>query len=84
MPEQVLLGYMYIAKRPCGRTSASAWDDADAKKDTAKSVARWIARGDSVERIARFKGDPLPAVVCQDNEACACRESKTKPAPKGA
>lgn len=59
------IGYMYIAKRPCGKVSAASWDDNGHKKDIAKSVASWIKRGDVVERIERFDGDPQPEWICR-------------------
>lgn len=59
------IGFMYIARRPCGKVSAAAWDDEGYEKETAKSVAEWLRRGDKVERIERFEGDPQPEWVCR-------------------
>lgn len=59
------LGWMYIARRKCGRVSAMCWDDKGHEKDTAKHVADYIKRGDSVERIERFKNDPMPDWICR-------------------
>ncbi|WP_165973832.1 hypothetical protein [Paucimonas lemoignei] len=44
-----------------------SWDDAGSKKEVAESVARWIRRGDTVERLERFEGDPMPEWVCRWN-----------------
>lgn len=59
------MGFMYVAKRPCGKVSAAAWDDPGYEKDTAEGVADWIKRGDSVERVERFDGDPMPEWICR-------------------
>lgn len=58
------LGFIYLAKRPCGRVSALAWDDPGYEKSTAKHVAEWIARGDKVDRVERFAGDESPEFIC--------------------
>lgn len=58
-------GFMYLAKRPCGRVSAMAWDDEGNEKSTAKSVASWLRRGDKVERVEIFNGDPVPETICR-------------------
>lgn len=63
--ERKSLGFMYLARRACGKVSASCWDDAVSKKDTAECVAGYIKRGDSVERIERFEGDPQPEWICR-------------------
>lgn len=63
--ERKSLGFMYLARRACGKVSASCWDDAMSKKDTAECVAGYIKRGDSVERIERFEGDPQPEWICR-------------------
>lgn len=68
------LGHMYIARRACGKVSASCWDDAMSKKDTAKIVAGYIKRGDTVERVERFEGDPQPEWICRPG----CNDCKTK------
>lgn len=70
-----LLGYMYLARKSCGKVSAAAWDDKGHEKDTAKSVARWVARGDTVQRVARHEGDPQPDWSCARSEQCACRDA---------
>jgi hypothetical protein len=66
------LGFMYIARRPCGRVSASCWDDAEFKKSTAKLVAGYIKRGDAVERVDRYENDPQPEWICEGK--CKCPE----------
>lgn len=65
MSERKSMGFMYLARRACGKVSAACWDDAMSKKDTAKLVAGYIKRGDSVERIERFEGDPQPEWICR-------------------
>jgi len=57
-------GFMYLARRKCGKVSAMAWDDPGYEKGTAKSVSEWLRRGDKVERIEVFKGDQLPEMIC--------------------
>lgn len=59
------MGFMYVAKRPCGKLTAASWGDADCKKDVAAFVSRCIKRGDTVERIERFEGDPMPEFMCK-------------------
>ena len=68
-------GFMYVAKRPCGKVSAMAWDDSGYEKSTAKSVASWLRRGDKVERVEVFKGDPMPETICRQK----CDECKVTP-----
>lgn len=70
-----LLGHMYLARRSCGKVSAAAWDDKGHEQETAKSVARWVARGDTVQRVARYEGDPQPDWCCARSEKCACRDA---------
>lgn len=74
------LGYMYIAKRPCGRVSAAAWDDPGEEASTAKSVAEWIKRGLAVERIKRRAGDPQPEWICN---GCRGKPCAAPPAGEG-
>ncbi len=70
------LGFMYIAKRPCGKVTAAAWDEPDSKKETAKSVARWLEFGFTVERIERHDGDPQPEWICHSSDRnCKCRDA---------
>lgn len=75
MTERKRLGFMYVAKRRCGKVSAMSWDDPGSEKENAKSVASWIRLGHAVERIERFEGDPMPE-WCSGCEACG-------PAAKG-
>ena len=72
----VLIGYMYQARRPCGRVSAAAWDEPRHADTTAASVQRWRERGDTVERVARHLDEPLPEWTCC---AGACREAALEP-----
>jgi hypothetical protein len=59
------LGVMYLARRPCGKVSATCWDDVGHEKETAKSVAGYIKRGDIVERVERYEHDPMPEWICK-------------------
>lgn len=71
------LGFMFIARRLCGRVSASCWDDPGFEKSTAKEVAKYIRRGDSVDRVERYENDPQPEWVCgQGCKECLCAKSK--------
>lgn len=70
MSERKSIGFMYLAKRPCGKISAASWDDPGHEKDVAKSVASWIRRGDTVERVERFEGDPMPEWCAGNCERC--------------
>lgn len=74
MSERIRLGFMYVARRPCGKVSAMSWDDPGHEKETAKSVANWIKRGDKIERIERFEGDPMPEWVCDACRKNGCKE----------
>lgn len=65
MSDRKSMGFMYLARRACGKVSASCWDDALSKKDTANTVASYIKRGDTVERIERFEGDEMPEFICR-------------------
>lgn len=67
-----LIGYMYQARRPCGRVSAAAWDEPRHADTTADSVRRWRERGDTVERVARYRDEPQPELICCTG---ACREA---------
>ena len=67
-------GFMYLAKRPCGKVTASAWDDEGYEKETAKSIAKWIKRGDVIERIEVFDGDPMPEWICYGG----CKQCKSE------
>jgi len=70
-----LQGTMYVARKPCGKVSAAGWYEGAAAKDIAQSVARWIARGDTVETVKRYRGDPQPEWCCASAEPCACRDA---------
>lgn len=64
-PERKSQGFMYIARRKCGKVSAMSWDDPGSEKEAAKSLAAWVRRGDTVERIEVFEGDPMPEWICR-------------------
>ena len=70
-----LMGHIYIARKPCGKVSASSWDDKGSEKDTAKSIARWVMRGDKVEKMPRYEGDAQQEWCCNRNDPCACRDA---------
>ena len=71
--QPALMGYIYLARKPCGKVSATSWDDKGAENDNARSIARWLRRGDTVEKVLRYEGDPPPAWCCTSGEPCACR-----------
>lgn len=73
------LGYMYLAKRPCGRVSAMCWDDPGSKRSISRSIASYLARGDTVERIERFEGDSVPQMICSP-DCTDCRKANQEPA----
>lgn len=58
------LGFIYLAKRPCGKVSALCWDDARYEQENLEFIERCTARGDTVERVERFDGDELPELIC--------------------
>jgi hypothetical protein len=70
------LGFLFLAKRPCGRVSAMCWDDPRYKKSTREAIARYLMRGDTVERVERFKGDSLPEQICS-SDCTDCRKPLT-------
>jgi hypothetical protein len=74
------MGFMYLAKRPCGRVSAMSWDDPGHKKSISQSIAAWLARGDIVERVERFEGDSLPQQICSPD--CTDCRIKTQENPR--
>lgn len=71
------LGFMYLAKRKCGKVSAASWDDPDWDDlDKRQTLAEWEERGDTVERVEQFKGAPMPDWICdepRDCQSCAGR-----------
>lgn len=73
MIDRKSLGFMFIARRPCGKVSAACWDDPGMEKDTAQHVAEYKRRGAKVERIERFEGDPQPEWICRTG----CRDCFT-------
>jgi hypothetical protein len=64
-------GFMWVARKPCGKVSALAWDDDD-NESIRKSLTDWADRGDQVERIERFEGQELPEIMCRDRTECDC------------
>ena len=66
-------GYVWIAKRPCGRVSALAHDTPGNERLTQKMVQRWLDRGDSVSRIPL--SEKLSPSICWPGEPCACRDA---------
>jgi hypothetical protein len=68
------LGFQYLAKRPCGRVSATCWDDPGHEKSTAKAIQTYVARGDTVERIERFEGDKQPEWICEECRGTVCQK----------
>lgn len=56
-PSGKSMGFMYVAKKPCGKVVAAGWDDDDRKVQAAKSASGWKKRGLNVERVERFEGD---------------------------
>jgi hypothetical protein len=49
-PEPKEVVYCYVGKRPCGCLVAAAVDKPEYTKDTAKSVAKWMRDGLTIER----------------------------------
>ena len=71
------LGLMYLAIRPCGKVSAAAWDDGfGSPYERRNTLGEWAARGDTVRRMHRHKGDPQPDWMCATGDPCACREGE--------
>jgi hypothetical protein len=70
-----LLGVLYVARHPCGRVVAMAWED-DMQSDAARDarLANWRTRGYTVERLEQRMGDPMPQWVCMPWDECECRE----------
>lgn len=73
--QRKFLGHQYIARRACGKVSASCWDDKGHEKDTAKFVAKCVRRGDTVERIERHEGDSQLDWICRPG-CNDCRKEK--------
>ena len=74
--DRKLLGTMYVARRPCGKVSAATWIAPERAAEIAESVARWTARGDTVEQLIRYSDDPHPEWCCT-GEPCACRDAES-------
>lgn len=75
--DKKLVGHCYIASYPCGLASAMAWDEENPehKKALSRTVAAWIERGDSVNLVARYDGDPIPESILD----CPCRRGEKEP-----
>jgi hypothetical protein len=68
------LGTLYMALRPCGKVSAMAWDDGfRGPGERRRTLAEWAIRGDTVQRVERHKGDPMPEMICSAWDKCECR-----------
>jgi hypothetical protein len=63
-------GFMWVARKPCGKASALAWDDDNAS--IRRSLTDWADRGDQVERIELFEGQELPEMMCSNRAECDC------------
>jgi hypothetical protein len=75
MGEVKSIGFMYLAKKECGRVAAMCWDEPKYAKDTAKHVADYIRRGLTVERMERFEGDALPEMICKECRGKPCAKA---------
>ena len=68
MAQNSSLGMMIVARQPCGKVAAMAWDDPDYSKQYIKalcdSVVDWRSRGLEVVRVERFVGDAAPDWAC--------------------
>jgi hypothetical protein len=72
------VGFMYIARKECGRVAALCWDEPKFRKDTAKTVADYIRRGLAVERLERFEGDSMPGEwICKECRGKPCATPPT-------
>jgi hypothetical protein len=77
------IGFMLLAKRPCGKVVAAAWEPENAETTAAwrargdTVTAAWRARGDTVERVQRFENDDAP--VWTDFNCRACNGECKKP-----
>jgi hypothetical protein len=77
MNEKKSLGFMFLAKRPCGRVAAMCWDDPRYKKDTLQHIDEYLMDGYTVERVERFEGDPMYETICRP--VCTdCRKPLTE------
>lgn len=74
------MGHMYLAKKPCGRVAAAAWDWPAYTKETEKDVVAWVKRGLTIERVARHRGEPQPEWICDECRGNGCQNFPT-PSP---
>lgn len=65
-------GWVWIAKKPCGKVSAVANDTLGDAAATSAMLRRWLDRGDSICRIP--KSQRIGPAVCSPGEPCVCRD----------
>lgn len=58
------LGMMCLAKMPCGKIAAAAWEDSWDKKRRRAWIRARTSEGLTVDRVERFEGDPQPEWIC--------------------
>jgi hypothetical protein len=56
-----------------GVPGVDPWDSPALRDQIRITVADWLERGDIVQRVERFEGDPPPDFICSPGEACECR-----------
>lgn len=70
------IGTMIIARAPCGKVVAMAWDDRECGEDRVKElcgdVVRWKNLGLDVVRVERYAGDEAPEMACHPCTRCVC------------
>lgn len=68
------LGFMIVARKPCGKVAAMAWDDPEYSENKVKELCRdvieWRRQELEVVKIERFSGDPMPEWVCAPCTGC--------------
>jgi hypothetical protein len=42
--------FAWVARRPCGKVSAAAWEDGWDEESKSQRLSEWVSRGDTVER----------------------------------
>jgi len=67
------LGMAYVATRRRGRVSAMAGADTMDERDIKEFDERCRARGDNVQLVERFAGDPWPEWIAGCKSPCACK-----------
>ncbi|MBS0501146.1 MAG: hypothetical protein JSR74_12585 [Proteobacteria bacterium] len=70
------LGFMFIVSRPCGRVVATCWDEEGCERETAKWIRSMLraGEGNTVKRVERFEGDPMPERICDGCKGKVCQE----------